>query len=139
MSIAEGIEEAAPGVKVLFNDGSNIAEAQTLARKADVAIVIVGNHPTCNAGWDHCALASNGKEGMDRKTIVLEQEELVKQIFAANPHTIEVLRSSFPYAIAWSQEKLPAILLITNNSEKEGHGLADDALRLNNLSALPAA
>jgi beta-glucosidase len=125
VSIAQGIKEAAPGVKVLFSDGSNIAEAQSLARKADVAIVVVGNHPICNAGWDQCPVPSNGKEGVDRKTIVLEQEELVKQIFAANPHTIEVLRSSFPYAIAWSQKKLPAILHMTHNSEEEGHGLAD--------------
>ena len=125
VSIAQAIKEAAPGVNVLLSDGSNIAEAQALARKADVAIVVVGNHPTCNAGWDHCPVPSNGKEGVDRETIVLEQEELVKQIFAANPHTIEVLRSSFPYAITWSQEKIPAILHMTHNSEEEGHGLAD--------------
>jgi len=56
---------------------------------------------------------------------VLEQEDLVKQIFAANPRTIEVLRSSFPYAIVWSQEHLPAVVHITHNSEEEGHGLAD--------------
>lgn len=125
VSIAQGIKEAAPDARVLFSDGSNVPEAQTLARNADVAIVVVGNHPVCNAGWDHCPIPSNGKEGVDRKTIVLEQEELVKQIFAANPHTIEVLRSSFPYAIAWSKEKLPAIVHMTHNSEEEGHGLAD--------------
>ena len=125
VSITQGIKEAAPGVKILFGDGSNLAEAQFLARKADVAIVVVGNHPTCDAGWDQCPVPSNGKEDVDRKTIVLEQEELAKQIFAANPHTIEVLRCSFPYAIAWSQQKLPAILHITHNSEEEGHGLAD--------------
>jgi len=68
---------------------------------------------------------SNGKEDVDRKTIVLEQEELVKQIFAANPRTIEVLRASFPYAIVWSQQNLSAIVHMTHNSEEEGHGLAD--------------
>jgi beta-glucosidase len=62
---------------------------------------------------------------VDRKTIVLEQEDLVKQIFAANPRTVEVLRSSFPYAIVWSQEHVPAIVHITHNSQEEGHGLAD--------------
>jgi beta-glucosidase len=113
------------GVKVLFADGSDPAQAVALAREADVAIMVVGNHPTCNAGWDKCPTPSNGKEDMDRKTIVLEQEELVKQVFAANPRTIEVLRSSFPYAIVWSQQNLPAIVHITHNSEEEGHGLAD--------------
>jgi len=62
---------------------------------------------------------------VDRKTIVLEQEALVKQVFAANPRTVEVLRSSFPYAIVWSQQNLPAIVHITHNSQEEGHGLAD--------------
>jgi beta-glucosidase len=110
---------------VIYTDGSNLAEAQALARKADVAIVVVGNHPTCNAGWDQCPVPSNGKEDVDRKTIILEQEDLVKKIFAVNPHTIEVLRSSFPYAIGWSQQNLPAIVHLTHNSEEEGHGLAD--------------
>jgi len=62
---------------------------------------------------------------VDRKTIVLEQEELVKKIFAANPRTIEVLRASFPYAIVWSQQNLPAIVHMTHNSQEEGHGLGD--------------
>jgi len=126
ISALQGIREAAgSGVKVLFADGSDPVEAAALARKADVAIVIVGNHPECNAGWDQCPTPSNGKEDVDRKTIVLEQEELVRQVFAANPRTIEVLRASFPYAIVWSQQNLPAILHMTHNSQEEGHGLAD--------------
>src|ERR1019366_1446425 len=47
------------------------------------------------------------------------------QVFAANPKTIEVLRSSFPYAIVWSQQNLPAIVHMVHNSQEEGHGLAD--------------
>ncbi len=126
ISILEGIREAAgKSVKVLYADGSDPAEAAALAHRADVAIVVVGNHPECNAGWDQCPTPSNGKEDVDRKTIVLEQEALVKQVFAANPRTIEVLRSSFPYAIVWSQQNLPAIVHMTHNSQEEGHGLAD--------------
>jgi beta-glucosidase len=126
VSALQGIREAAgSGVNVMFADGSNPAAAAALARTADVAIVVVGNHPECNAGWDHCPIPSNGKEDVDRKTIVLEQEALVKQVFAANPRTVEVLRSSFPYAIVWSQQNLPAIVHITHNSQEEGHGLAD--------------
>ena len=126
VSILDGIREAAaPNVKVLFADGSDPAEAARLARAADVAIVVVGNHPECNAGWDQCPTPSNGKEDVDRKTIALEQEALAKQVFAANPRTIEVLRSSFPYAIVWSQQNLPAIVHMVHNSQEEGHGLAD--------------
>ncbi len=126
ISALEGIREAAgKSVKVLYADGSDPAEAAALAHRADVAIVVVGNHPECNAGWDQCPTPSNGKEDVDRKTIVLEQEALVKQVFAANPRTIEVLRSSFPYAIVWSQQNLSAIVHMTHNSQEEGHGLAD--------------
>jgi beta-glucosidase len=126
VTILDGIREAAGrDVRILFADGSNGDEAAKIAKQADVAIVVVGNHPECNAGWDQCPTPSNGKEDVDRKTIVLEQESLVKQVFAANPHTIEVLRSSFPYAIGWSQQNLPAIVHMTHNSQEEGHGLAD--------------
>jgi len=126
VSALEGIRDGAGhGIKVLYNDGSDPARAALLAAKADVAIVVVGNHPECNAVWDVCPTPSNGKENKDRKTIVLEQEELVKKVFAANPRTIEVLRASFPYAIVWSQQNLPAIVHMTHNSQEEGHGLAD--------------
>jgi len=126
VSILDGIRQAAgKDVKVLFSDGTDEAQAAALARKADVAIVVVGNHPECNAGWDQCPTPSNGKEDVDRKTISLEQESLVKAVFAANPHTVEVLRSSFPYAIVWSQEHVPAIVHMVHNSQEEGHGLAD--------------
>jgi beta-glucosidase len=126
VSILDGIREAVGhDVKVLSSDTSDPGEAAALARKADVAIVVVGNHPECNAPWAQCPTPSNGKEGMDRKTIVLEQEEMVKKVFAANPRTIEILRASFPYAIVWSQQNLPAIVHITHNSQEEGHGLAD--------------
>jgi beta-glucosidase len=118
-------EAAGKNVRILFADGSNAEEAAALAKKADVAVVVVGNHPECNAGWDQCPTPSNGKEDVDRKTIVLEQEDLVKKIFAANPKTIEVLRSSFPYAIVWSQQNVPAIVHMVHNSQEEGHGLAD--------------
>ncbi|MGO9437137.1 MAG: glycoside hydrolase family 3 C-terminal domain-containing protein [Terracidiphilus sp.] len=126
VTILDGIREAAgPGVNILFADGSDPDEAARLAHSADVAIVVVGNHPECNAGWDQCPTPSNGKEDVDRKTIALEQEALVKQVFAANPKTIEVLRASFPYAIVWSQQNLPAIVHMVHNSQEEGHGLAD--------------
>jgi len=77
VSILDGIREAAGrNVQVVYADGSDSTKAAALARTADVAIVVVGNHPECNAGWDQCPTPSNGKEDVDRKTIVLEQESL---------------------------------------------------------------
>jgi beta-glucosidase len=112
-------------VKVNFAHDNSSGEAVKSARAADVAIVVVGNHPTCNAGWAMCPLPSDGKEAIDRKTITLEQEELVKQVLAVNPRTVVVMISSFPFAIPWTVEHAPAIVHMAHNSQEEGNALAD--------------
>jgi beta-glucosidase len=125
VSAIEGIKnKLGSSVKVDFAH-DNTDAAVKIARDADVAIVVVGNHPTCNAGWAKCPLPSDGKEAIDRQSITLEQEDLVKQVFAVNPHTVEVLISSFPFAIQWTQEHVPAILHMAHNSQEEGNALAD--------------
>jgi beta-glucosidase len=113
------------GIRLAFAHDNSSGEAVKIARAADVAIVIVGNHPTCNAGWAKCPLPSDGKEAIDRKSITLEQEELVKQVLAVNPRTVVVLISSFPFAIQWTEEHVPAIVHLAHNSQEEGNALAD--------------
>jgi beta-glucosidase len=125
ISPLDGIRKRANGVDVQFATGNDTNEAAALAHKSDVAIVVIGNHPTCNAGWAKCPLPSDGKEAIDRKTLTLEQEEIAKAVFAANPHTIVVLNASFPFTTNWTQENIPAIVEMTHNSEEEGTGLAD--------------
>jgi beta-glucosidase len=126
VSALDGIKsKLGSGVKVDFAHDNNDDAAVKIARGADVAIVIVGNHPTCNAGWAKCPLPSDGKEAIDRSSITLEQEELVKQVYAVNPHTVVVLISSFPFAIQWTQAHIPAILHMAHNSQEEGNALAD--------------
>ena len=126
VSPLDGIREAAgSGIEVAFAADNASGAAAPLARKADVAIVVVGNHPTCDAGWEQCPVASDGKEAVDRRAIDLEQESLVKEVFAANPRTIVVLKASFPFAINWTQAHVPAILTMAHNSQEEGHALAD--------------
>jgi beta-glucosidase len=58
-------------------------------------------------------------------TLTAAQEDLVKQVLAANPKTVVVLVSSFPYAINWAQENVPAIVHLANSSQEMGNGLAD--------------
>ncbi len=120
-----GIRARAGGAKVSYSDGTDMAAAAEVAKSAEVAIVVVGNHPTCDAGWNKCALPSEGKEAIDRKSLTLEQEELVKAVVAANPKTVVVLQVSFPYTTNWTQEHAPAIVELTHNSEEQGNGLAD--------------
>ncbi len=126
VSALQGIRnKVGNGVRVDFAPDNKRGAAVQIAKSSDVAIVVVGNHPECDAGWAKCPLPSDGKEAVDRKSITLEQEELVKQIYAANPHTVVVLIASFPYAINWTQQNIPAIVQMTHNSEELGNGLAD--------------
>ncbi|HEY5381638.1 MAG TPA: glycoside hydrolase family 3 C-terminal domain-containing protein [Acidobacteriaceae bacterium] len=120
-----GIRRRVPAAAMTFNDGKDRAAAAQLAAKSQVAVVIVGNHPTCDAGWDVCASPSEGKEAIDRKSLSLEDEALVKDVLAANPHTIVVLQTSFPYTTVWTEEHAPAIVEMTHNSEEQGTALAD--------------
>ena len=98
-----------------------------IARHADVAIVCVGNHPNGgeNMPWAKVSVPSEGREAVDRQSLTLEQEELIKQVYSANPRTIVVLLSSFPYAINWTEQNVPAILHLTHSSQEEGNALAD--------------
>jgi beta-glucosidase len=124
---AAGGDSGARGksAEVTYSDGSDTAAAAELARGADVAVVIIGNHPTCDAGWAKCPLPSDGKEAIDRKTLTLAQEDLAKAVLAANPKTVVVLQASFPFTTTWTQENVPAVLLMTHDSEEQGDGLAD--------------
>lgn len=127
ISPLDGIRSAVgPAVTVNYaanNDGDAAVKA---ARASDVAIVVVGNHP--NGGFDNqwakVSVPSEGREAVDRESIKLEQEELIETVFRANRKTIVVLKSSFPYAINWTQETVPAILHMALNSQEEGRALA---------------
>jgi len=127
VTILQGIQNAVgKEVEVYYAPSDAMDLATIAARKADVAIVCVGNHPYgTDARWMVSPVPSDGREGVDRKAITLEQEDLVKVVTQANPRTVMVLVSNFPFAINWSQENVPSILHVTNNSQELGNGLAD--------------
>lgn len=112
-------------VEILYAKNNADGKAASIAEKADAVIVIVGNHPVCNAGWNDCPVPSEGKESVDRQSLTLEQEDLIKIAYQANPKTVVALISSFPYAINWTQEHVPAIVHMAQNSQELGTALAD--------------
>jgi beta-glucosidase len=132
----EGIQKAVgPGVKVNYAaydtpDGED--DALKAAAASDVAIVLIGNNPTCgdegtqwfDNGTLPCTDPGDGREGRDRETIDLYQEQIAKQVFIKNPHTVVALITSFPYAINWSEAHVPAILTMAHASQDEGAALA---------------
>ena len=134
----DGIRNAVgPGVKVNYAADEIGNAAVHAAETSDVAVVVVGNDPTCDPDMAHdwhnspdgggtlpCTVPSDGREGRDREVITLAQEQLIKQVYAVNPKTVVILVSSFPFAINWTQSNVPAILHMAHSSQDEGTALA---------------
>jgi beta-glucosidase len=97
----------------VIEDG--IKAAVTTAKSADRAIVFLGSNPVINS-----------KEEIDREDIILPpyQHELIKAVYEANPNTILVLITNYPYAINWEQENIPAILYTASGSQELGNAIA---------------
>ncbi|MCW3092750.1 MAG: glycosyl hydrolase family 3 [Ferruginibacter sp.] len=126
VSPVEGItKKLGNNISVRWTTGKDADSVKNLAASADYVIMVVGNHTWCNAGWEKCPTPSDGKETVDRKTIYLEQEELIKEVYRINPKMVVVLAASFPYAITWTQHNVPAIVHLTHNSQEMGNALAD--------------
>ncbi len=129
----EGIEAA---VNPAFSTDEGVAvrwagdlsdAAVEFARRSDVAVVCVGNHPEGNAGWETVTSPAEGKEAVDRRELGLAhgQEDFVRRVCAANPRTIVVLVANYPIALPWAAEHAPAIVHLTHSSQEQGHAIAD--------------
>jgi beta-glucosidase len=125
VSPVEGIRNRlGAGVHVKLASNNDDSDQMRLARECDACIVCVGNHPTGDGPWAHVTRKSYGREAVDRESLELEDEKLVKQVFENNPRTIVVLISCFPYAIDWTQKNAPAIVHVSHNSQELGNALA---------------
>jgi beta-glucosidase len=127
VSVLQGIRNAVgKNVIVRYAASDQMDEATNAAKASDVAIVCIGNHPYgTDAKWMYSPVPSDGREGVDRKALSLEMEDLAKVVYKANPNTILLLVSSFPFAINWSEKHLPAIVHVTQCSQELGNGVAD--------------
>lgn len=127
VNILTGIRNALGNdVTVRFAMSNKADSAVIAAKQSDVAIVCVGNHPiSYGLPWGQNQVASDGREDVDRQAISLEQEDLVRLVYKANPRTVLVIVSSFPYSINWSKENIPAILHVSQSSQELGNGVAD--------------
>ena len=136
VSALQGIQSAVEGtdVEVRFMKWDSDGEGQKLAQWADVAVVCVGNNPKTSpdwqwekiqAPWGEGNIAGDGREAVDRRSLELETEDLIKVVWQANPNTVVALISSFPYAIDWTQEHVPAIIHMAQSGQELGNALAD--------------
>jgi beta-glucosidase len=101
--------QAARFAKEVVSDG--IAAAAEQARKAEVAVVVVGSHP-----W------VSGREFHDRPDLRLGdgQKRLIEAVRKANPNTVVVLETSYPVIV-----DAPTLLWTTHAGAETGHAVAD--------------
>ncbi|MEV4944902.1 glycoside hydrolase family 3 C-terminal domain-containing protein [Streptomyces sp. NPDC053755] len=116
---AEGVKVAAERasaeiftVETVERGEDAVAEA---AAGADVVIVVAGNDPHIN-----------GRETEDRTTLALpaHQDRLWRAAHAANPRTVLVLVSSYPYAVPEAAATLAALLWTAHGGQAAGSALA---------------
>jgi beta-glucosidase len=122
----DGVRERFADLDIRYSDGEDIDRAVDIASACDVALVCLGNNPVGAGGWAKVNTPDEGREAVDRESLDLceEQEKLLRRVHGANPNTVLVLISSFPYAVQWAQEHVPAILQMTQSSQEQGTALA---------------
>ena len=114
------------GIEILSIPDNRMSEAERIAKDADIVFIVSGNHPYgTRPDWFFAPVPSDGREAVDRRSLNLPNEDMIKQIYKANPNTVLVLQSSFPYTINWSNDNLPVILHFTHSSQETGNGLVD--------------
>ncbi|MFD5338888.1 beta-glucosidase H [Streptomyces hawaiiensis] len=91
-----------------------IAEAAAAARAADTAVVVVATTDRVES------------EGFDRADLRLpgRQDDLVRAVAAANPHTVVVVNSGSPVELPW-RDDVAAVLLSWFPGQEGGAALAD--------------
>ena len=100
-----------PGEKgpLIWNDGTNIASAVAAAKAAKIAIVVI---------------AQTSHEGLDRKTLHLDQSDLVTAIAAVQPNTVVITITPGPFVTPW-RDAVAAIIDFGFAGEQEGAAVAD--------------
>ncbi|WP_433544029.1 glycoside hydrolase family 3 C-terminal domain-containing protein (plasmid) [Streptomyces sp. CA-294286] len=110
--------DAAPAAGTVFTLETVVHGAEEVARAAsdaDAVVVLLGNDPHIN-----------GRETEDRSTLHLpdSQHRIWRAAHAANPRTVLVLVSSYPYALPEAAAELPAILWTAHGGQAAGTALA---------------
>ena len=131
VTILEGIKgkvspktqvEYVRGCKVLRTDLNEIPKAREAARRADVAIVVVGENAARSAGQT----VTNG-EGHDVASLDLTglQRDLVKAVYDTGTPTVVVLVNGRPLSTPWIAEHVPAIVEAWLPGEQGGRAVAE--------------
>jgi beta-glucosidase len=104
------------GCEIIGTELNEINKAREAAKKADIAIVVVGENGEVTNGEDH-DVASLDLTGF--------QEDLLKAVYATGTPTVAVLINGRPLSIRWTAENVPAILEAWMCGEEGGNAVAD--------------
>jgi beta-glucosidase len=105
------IRAKATNAKVEYNDGADVAAAAKLAAASDIAIVFVNQHTHEDADLPNLMLPDN-------------QDELIKEVAGANPHTVVVLENGDPVLMPWLNN-VTAVLEAWYPGQRGGEAIAN--------------
>jgi beta-glucosidase len=120
LTYAKGADVALGTPKFIFEtkinatDTSGFEEALTVAKNADVVVLVLGEY----------GLQSG--EGRSRADLGLPgvQQELLEAIYKVNPNIVLVLNNGRPLAIPWADEHIPAIVEAWQLGTQSGNAIA---------------
>ena len=100
--------------KINMTDKTGFEEAIAVAKKADIVIMVLGEH----------GLQSG--EGRSRADLGLPgvQQELLEEIYKVNPNIVLVLNNGRPLAIPWAANNIPAIVEAWQLGTQSGNAIA---------------
>jgi beta-glucosidase len=108
LSLRLGTEPAA------IDDDELIADAAHAAALADAAVVVVGTNSLVESeGFDRTSLALPGR-----------QDDLVRAVAAANPHTVVLVNAGSPVLLPW-RDDVAALLIGYFGGQEFGDAVAD--------------
>jgi beta-glucosidase len=112
--VAIGEPKFVTETQINTTDFSGFQEAVAAARKADVVVMVLGEH----------GLQSG--EGRSRADIGLPgvQQQLLEAVYKVNQNIVLVLNNGRPLAIPWAAENIPAIVEAWQLGTQSGHAIA---------------
>ena len=112
--VALGSPKFVVETKINMTDKSGFGEALNAARGADVVIMVLGEHGLQTG------------EGRSRTELGLPgvQQELLEEVYKANPNIVLVLTNGRPLALPWAAEHIPAIVEGWHLGTQSGHAIA---------------
>ncbi len=102
------------GLTINTSDKSGFEKAKTVAKNADIVIMVLGEH-----GFQSGEARSRSEIGLPGV-----QQELLEEIYAVNQNIVLVLNNGRPLTIPWAAEHIPAIVEAWQLGTQSGNAIA---------------